>query len=42
VFAYRLRKIIYKKGKIVEDMEFTKGAFLDLKSSKGGKGEKEL
>jgi len=42
VFAYRLRKITCKKGKIVEDAEFNKGAFLDLESSKEVRGEKEL
>ncbi|PVH78961.1 hypothetical protein DL98DRAFT_533493 [Cadophora sp. DSE1049] len=37
VFAYRLRKIICKKGKIVNDAEFNKRAFLDLDSRKKGK-----
>ncbi|KAH6716379.1 hypothetical protein BKA61DRAFT_720889 [Leptodontidium sp. MPI-SDFR-AT-0119] len=37
VFAYQLRKIICKKGKIVDDAEFKKGPFLDLDSSKKGK-----
>jgi hypothetical protein len=40
VFAYRLRTCM--KGKIVKDVEFNKGAFLDLESSTGGKGDKEL
>jgi hypothetical protein len=42
VFAYRLRKITCKKGKAVGNVEYNKGAFLDLESSKGGKEEKEL
>lgn len=42
VFAYRLRKITCKKGKVVKDVEYNKGAFLDLESSKGGKGDREL
>jgi hypothetical protein len=42
VFAYRLRKITCKRGIIVDDVEFNKGAFLDLKSSEGRKGSKDL
>jgi hypothetical protein len=39
VFAYRLRKITCKKGKIVENTEFNKGAFLDLWSETDKKGD---
>jgi hypothetical protein len=42
VFAYRLRKITCKKGEIVEEVEFNRGAFLDLESSRSEKGGKEL
>jgi len=42
VFAYRLRKITCKKGKIIEDVDFNKGAFLDLESSRGVKRSKDL
>lgn len=42
VFAYRLRKITCKKGKIVEDAEFNKGAFLDTELGKGEMGSNEL
>jgi hypothetical protein len=42
VFAYRLRKISCKKGKIIDDVEYNKGAFPDLESNKAGKGETEL
>ncbi|KAH6698158.1 hypothetical protein BKA61DRAFT_710149 [Leptodontidium sp. MPI-SDFR-AT-0119] len=42
VFAYRLRKITCKKGKIVEDVEYNKGAFLDLESSVDLREEKGL
>jgi hypothetical protein len=31
VFGYQLRKIGCKKGKMVQDEEFNKGAFLDAK-----------
>ncbi len=39
VFAYRLRKITCKQGKIVENTEFNKGAFLDLWSETDKKGD---
>ena len=41
VFAYRLRKITCKKGKLLGDEAFNKGAFLDAEK-KAGEGETEL
>jgi hypothetical protein len=42
IFAYRLRKTTCKRGKVVEDVEFNKGAFLDFESSKSWKSDTEL
>lgn len=36
VFAYRLRKIVCKKGKVKSDEAFSKGAFLDAGSGENG------
>jgi hypothetical protein len=41
VFAYRVRKVSCRKGKMVKDEAFNKGAFLDMEK-KGEGGDDEL
>lgn len=41
VFAYRLRRIVCRKGKVRNDEAFSKGAFLDAGSGEG-EGEDEV